>query len=99
LAAAVLLGGFPVKLKVVTEIDAFEVRNKLGSLLDRVESGEEIVITRHGKAVSRLVPNKPGVDSELAKAAARRIRVRAAALKAGAFHWPEWKSWRDEGRP
>ena len=83
----------------MTEIGAFEAKNKLGSLLDRVESGEEIVITRHGKPVARLVPNKPGIDSEKAKAAARRISARAVALKAGAFHWPEWKSWRDEGRP
>ena len=31
------------------EIGAFEAKNTLGSLLDRVERGEEIVITRHGK--------------------------------------------------
>jgi prevent-host-death family protein len=83
----------------VIEVGAFEAKNKLGSLLDRVESGEEVLITRHGKAVARLVPNNPGVDSAQAKSAARRIRARAAALKAGAFRWPEWKSWRDEGRP
>ena len=81
------------------EPGAFEARNKPGSLLDRVGGGEEIVITRHGKAMARLVPNKPGVDSEQARAAVQRIRARAAALKAGAFHWPEWKSSRDEGRP
>ncbi|HEX4138246.1 MAG TPA: type II toxin-antitoxin system prevent-host-death family antitoxin [Bryobacteraceae bacterium] len=81
------------------EVGAFEAENKLGSLLDRVKAGEEIVITRHGKAVARLVPHKPGVDSERAKVAMRRMRARAAALKAGAFHWQEWKSWRDEGRP
>ncbi|HEY3826356.1 MAG TPA: type II toxin-antitoxin system prevent-host-death family antitoxin [Bryobacteraceae bacterium] len=81
------------------EIGAFEAKNKLGSLLDRVEGGEEIVITRHGKAVARLVPNRPDIDSERAKAAMRRMRARAAALKAGAFRWQEWKAWRDEGRP
>jgi prevent-host-death family protein len=83
----------------VVEIGAFEAKNKLGSLLDRVEGGEEIVITRHGKAVARLVPNRPGVDTESARAAARRIRARAAALKGGTFRWTEWKSMRDEGRP
>jgi antitoxin (DNA-binding transcriptional repressor) of toxin-antitoxin stability system len=57
-----------------------------------------MVITRHGKAVPRLVPNRPGMDSERARAAMRRMRERAAALKAGAFHWQEWKAWRDEGR-
>jgi len=30
----------------------------LSELLDRVEKGEEIVITRHGKPVARLTPEK-----------------------------------------
>ena len=38
------------------EVVAFEAKNKLGRLLDLVERGEEIVITRHGKEVARLVP-------------------------------------------
>ena len=40
------------------EVGAFEAKNKLGQLLDLVERGEEIVITRHGKQVARLVPPK-----------------------------------------
>jgi prevent-host-death family protein len=40
----------------MAEITAFEAKNRLGRLLDRVESGEEITITRHGEAVARLVP-------------------------------------------
>src|ERR1043166_418972 len=38
------------------EIGAFEAKNTLGSLLDRVERGEESIITRHGRPVARLVP-------------------------------------------
>ena len=38
------------------EIGAFEAKNTLSALLDLVESGEEIIITRHGKPVARLVP-------------------------------------------
>ena len=34
-------------------IGAFEAKNKLGQLLDAVEHGEEIVITRRGKEVAR----------------------------------------------
>jgi prevent-host-death family protein len=37
------------------EVGAFEAKNRLGHLPDLVERGEEIVITRHGKAVARLV--------------------------------------------
>jgi prevent-host-death family protein len=37
------------------EIGAFEARNKLGQSLDRVEAGEEVVTTRRGRIVARLV--------------------------------------------
>lgn len=80
------------------EVGAFEAKNKLGTLLDWVENGEEVVITRHGKAVARLIPNIAAHDPSKAVAAAKRIRARAAALKRGAFDWQEWKAYRDEGR-
>ena len=81
------------------EIGAFEAKNTLGSLLDRVERGEEIVITRYGKAVARLVPNAGGIDREQALAASRRIRERAKKLKLGPFDWQALKADRDAGRP
>jgi antitoxin (DNA-binding transcriptional repressor) of toxin-antitoxin stability system len=68
-------------------------------LLDRVERSEEIVITRHGKAVARLVPNVGGIDQSQAQAAAKRIRARARNLKAGAFDWDACKADRVAGRP
>lgn len=40
----------------MTTVGAFEAKTKLSELLDRVEQGEEIVITRHGKPAARLVP-------------------------------------------
>lgn len=81
------------------EVGAFEAKNTLGALLDRVERGEEIVITRHGKPVARLVPNSGGFNREQAHAAADRIRARAKSLKLGAFDWEALKAERDEGRP
>ena len=80
-------------------IGAFEAKNKLGQLLDQVERGEEITITRHGKEIARLVPAKSGFNREEARAALRRIRERAEQRKLGRFNWPEWKAFRDEGRP
>jgi prevent-host-death family protein len=59
----------------VREVGAFEAKNKLGQLLDLVERGEEVTITRHGKEVARLVPVKHGFNREEAGAAVRRIRV------------------------
>lgn len=81
------------------EIGAFEAKNKLAALLDRVERGEEIVITRHGKAVARLVPNVGAFDKSQAQAAVERIRARAQNLKAGAFDWDAYKADRDADRP
>jgi prevent-host-death family protein len=80
------------------EVGAFEAKNKLGSLLDRVEHGEEIVITRHGKAIARLVPNVSRIDRAQAQAALDRIRERARRLGGGEFNWEEVKALRDEGR-
>jgi len=37
-------------------IGAFEAKNRLSELLQTVENGEEVTITRHGRPVARLVP-------------------------------------------
>ena len=55
------------------EIGAFEAKNKLGTLLDWVVAGEEVLITRHGKAVARLVPAEPGFNRARARQAARGL--------------------------
>jgi prevent-host-death family protein len=51
------------------EIGAFEAKNRLGALLDRVEQGEEIVITRRGRPVAKLIPAAPGFDRAKARRA------------------------------
>ena len=40
-------------------VGSFEAKTKLAELLDRVEAGESVTITRHGKAVAKLVPTAP----------------------------------------
>ena len=67
------------------EVGASEAKNKLGQPLDLVEQGEEIVITRHGRAVARLMPVRPVRSREQARAALRRIRERAGRRKLGPF--------------
>lgn len=54
------------------EIGTFEAKNRFSELLDRVEKGEEVTITRHGKPVARLVAAKAR-DIEKARAAAEWI--------------------------
>lgn len=41
---------------IVKEVGAFEAKTHLSRLLDEVEQGSHIVITRHGKAVAELAP-------------------------------------------
>ena len=57
------------------EIGAFEAKSKLGQLLDWVEAGEEVVITRRGKVVAKLVP--PGRQHR--SCACRRLLRRGSA--------------------
>jgi antitoxin (DNA-binding transcriptional repressor) of toxin-antitoxin stability system len=69
-----------------------------------VERGEEIVITRHGKAIARLVPNAGRFDQGQAQEAFRRLRARAKRLaredpSSPSFDWEEVKKLRDQGRP
>jgi prevent-host-death family protein len=65
------------------EIGAFEAKNRLGQLLDLVERGEEVVITRHGKEVARLVPPKTGFNRSEAREAAQRIREMSRGVRLG----------------
>lgn len=62
------------------EIGAFEAKNKLGTVLDWVEDGEEVMITRRGKAVARMVPATSGLDHAKAVQAATNIRVRSVGI-------------------
>lgn len=78
------------------EIGAFEAKNTFGTLLDRVQGGEEIVISRHGKPVARLIPEGERKDRTAARAAAARIRARTVD---SSISVEEWMSFRDEGRP
>jgi prevent-host-death family protein len=38
------------------KIGAFEAKNRLSELLDAAENGEEVIITKHGRPVAKLVP-------------------------------------------
>ncbi len=54
------------------EVGAFEAKTHLPKLLDRVERGESVTITRHGRPVAQLVPCVRG-GGDRALAAVRRI--------------------------
>ena len=52
-------------------VGTFEAKTHFSALLDRVARGEEVTITRHGKAVARLVPATADGDERLAGTVAR----------------------------
>lgn len=54
-------------------IGAFEAKTRLGQLLNLVEAGEEVVITRHGKPVAKLVPAQVGHDRPKARRVADQL--------------------------
>lgn len=48
------------------QVSVRELKNRLSAYLRRVEKGEEVVVTRRGKPVGRLVPAVPATDPEAA---------------------------------
>lgn len=50
------------------EVQASDAKAHLPSLLDEVERGETLIITRHGKPIARLVPEAHRRQAEIDKA-------------------------------
>ncbi len=78
------------------EIGAFEAKNKLGELLQRVEQGQEILITRRGKPVARLVPVTPVSNRDRAQQAVANIIARSKGVTLDGI---KLKDLINEGRP
>lgn len=78
------------------EVQASVAKAKFAELLDEVERGETVVITRHGKPVARIVPD----DAEGQRAKVRRALqgIKEMRKHAGRATVAEILAWRDEGR-
>lgn len=88
-------------------VAAFEAKTHFSALLDRVERGEEIVITRHGKPVAKLVSSSTNVEDPSekqreARAAFERLQALRQSIaernRDNPITTDEILSWRDEGR-
>jgi prevent-host-death family protein len=77
------------------EIQASEAKAHLPQLLDDVERGETLVITRHGRAIARIVPEVDRRQEEVDKAIAN---IRALRERNGKVTVEELISAREEGR-
>jgi prevent-host-death family protein len=56
-------------------VGVFEAKNRLTALLDEVEGGGEVIITRRGKPVARLVAAELGFNRDKARRAAEGLRM------------------------
>jgi prevent-host-death family protein len=86
-------------------IPIHQAKSQLSELIRAVEQGEDVVLTRHGRPVVRMIAEQPEGPN-----AAERERLAAQALddlRAFRALWrplapgetgPDWKALRDEGR-
>ena len=65
------------------EIGDFEAKKQFNELLDLVERGEEIMITRNGRAVARLVSVRGRLGYNVARVAAAGIREMSQGVRLG----------------
>ena len=76
------------------EVGAFDAKTHLSSLLDKVTQGEEVLITRRGLPVARLVP-AGRMERARTVSAIEELRALRSGLKLCGL---DWKALRDEGR-
>jgi prevent-host-death family protein len=75
-------------------VGAFEAKTQLSALLERVARGEEVVITKHGRPVAKLVPAAVH-DRERVAETIRKLKELRKNVTLGGLSWQEL---RDEGR-
>ena len=76
------------------EIQASAAKAHLAELLDEVERGETVIVTRHGKAIARIVPETKGRQDTIDRAIAD---IKAVQKRTGKITTDELLSARREG--
>lgn len=79
----------------IQTVGAFEAKTHFSALLEKVERGQQVTITRHGHPVAKLIPANESNNCESKRQAIKELLEfgRGRAL-AGL----DWKKLRDEGR-
>lgn len=75
-------------------VGAFHAKTHFSALLEQVEKGDQIIITKHGHPVAKLVPTEV-VDRESVKQAIQQLKEFSRQNTLGGL---DWKLLRDEGR-
>jgi prevent-host-death family protein len=84
-------------------VSIHQAKDRFSALLQAVEAGEEVVITRHGKKIARIVHETDAQTSEaererMRQEAIARLRKFQAGVKPPVDGYSDWKSLRDAGR-
>lgn len=79
---------------MANDVGVYEAKTHLTALLDRVEHGEQFIITKHGRPIARLIPIAR-TDRERRRAAIARIKE----MSKGQILDGSLKDLIDEGRP
>lgn len=84
-------------------IPVHQAKDRFSALLQAVEEGEEIVITRHGKKIARIVRESDADPAEaererIKQEAIARLKAYQAMVKPAVEGYSDWKSLRDAGR-
>ena len=83
-------------------VTALEAKTRFGELLERVMKGEEVVITRHDKAVARMIPEGACRSEEVRKAVDGLLKLQKKIHAAAGDRIPrDWKTLKklvEEGR-
>lgn len=74
-------------------IGAFDAKTHFSALLQQVEKGEQVLITKHGRPVAKLV-SVTGSDRQQLQQTIKRLKTFGKDIKLGL----DWKMLRDEGR-
>ena len=80
----------------MTQIGIFEAKNRVSELVERAARGEEIVITRRGEQVARLMP--PRAPDALGQARSLAARIRSSRVGQGLGGGQSIRDMIEEGR-
>lgn len=84
-------------------VSVHQAKDRFSALLQAVESGEDVVITRHGKRIARIVHEAQSAPSDDERQLQRQQAIhRLRAFQSGVLPpvpgESDWRSLRDAGR-
>ncbi len=76
------------------EVGTFEAKTHLSALLEKVSQGQEVLITKRGEPIARLVPAQRSDRTQVAATIDTLLEFRKGMKLDGL----DWKALRDAGR-